>query len=88
VLRGINQNYRWVDLGDSGLLDGLNAELAAWEVELNSTGSIVVPVSQGDLRYRLELGPPGEPEAEVGHVLFFAGSTVVAELPVYQRSST
>lgn len=88
VLRGINQNYEWIDLDDTGLLAGLEQELAAWEVEINSTGSIVIPVSEGDLRYRLELGPSGEPEAEVGHVLFFAGSTVVAELPVYQRASS
>lgn len=88
VLRGMNQDYEWVPLTDTGLLPGLEEELAAWEVELNSTGSIVVPVSEGDLRYRLELGPPADAETEVGHVLFFAGSTVVAELPVYQRAAT
>jgi D-alanyl-D-alanine carboxypeptidase (penicillin-binding protein 5/6) len=88
VLRGIDQDYDWVALDDTGLLSGLEDELAAWEVEMNSAGSLVVPVSQGDLRYRLELGPPAAPEAEAGHVLFFAGSTVVAELPVYQRART
>jgi len=88
VLRGIDQNYDWIALDDLDVLGGLQDELAAWEVELESTGSIAVPVSQGDLRYRLELGPPAAAEAEVGHVLFFAGSTVVAELPVYQRAGT
>ncbi len=87
VLRGIDQEYDWVDLDDAGPLAGLRDELAAWEVELNGAGSIAVPVAQGDLRYRLELGPPAEPEAEAGRVLFFAGSTVVAELPVYQRAT-
>jgi len=87
VLRGIDQNYDWVRLDDPELLGGLRDELAAWDVELNSSGAIAVPVSQGDLRYRLELGPPAAPEAQVGRVLFFAGSTVVAELPVYQQAA-
>lgn len=80
-------DYTWRTIDDD-TFPGLSEELSAWGVSLQATGSVVTPNADGDPRYRLELGPAGQPEAEVGRVLFFAGSTVVAALPVYQNATT
>ncbi len=87
ILREMDQDYRWTSLDESPGLAGLSAELAAWNVRLGSESAIPTPVDAGELRYRLELGPEGEPESEVGRVLFFAGSTLIAERSVLQQAS-
>ena len=40
------------------------------------------------LRYLLQLGPEGKPNAQVGQVLFFIGSEQVAARPVVQLKTT
>jgi D-alanyl-D-alanine carboxypeptidase (penicillin-binding protein 5/6) len=87
VLGAIDDQYEWTLLSDMPDFVDLQAELSAWNVELDSDVSIPVPSNLGDLRYRLELGPVGEPDSEVGRVVFFAGSTLVAERPVIQLAS-
>ncbi|MGH2548144.1 MAG: D-alanyl-D-alanine carboxypeptidase family protein, partial [Thermomicrobiales bacterium] len=79
-------DYTWRTIDDESF-PGLSDEMNAWGVSLQADGSVVTPNADGDPRYRLELGPAGQPEAEVGRVLFFAGSTVVAALPVYQNAT-
>ncbi|CAN5349395.1 hypothetical protein BH09CHL1_BH09CHL1_09650 [soil metagenome] len=79
-------DYTWYTIDDESF-PGLSDEMNAWGVSLQADGSVVTPNADGDPRYRLELGPAGQPEAEVGRVLFFAGSTVVAALPVYQNAT-
>jgi hypothetical protein len=79
-------DYTWRAIDDK-TFPGLSDELSAWGVSLKASGAVVTPNVDGDPRYRLELGPAGEPEGEVGRVLFFAGSTVVAALPVYQNAT-
>lgn len=81
------RDYTWRAIDDDSF-PGLSEELSAWGVSLQASGSVVTPNADGDPRYRLELGPAGQPEAEVGRVLFFAGSTVVATLPVYQNATS
>ena len=87
ILSEMDQDYRWTSIASEPALDGLSSELSAWNVALASSASIPAPVSAGDLRYRLELGPVGQPDSEVGRVLFFAGSTLVAERPVLQLAT-
>jgi D-alanyl-D-alanine carboxypeptidase (penicillin-binding protein 5/6) len=79
-------DYTWRAIDDE-TFPGLSDELSAWGVSLEASGAVVTPNADGDPRYRLELGPAGQPETEVGRVLFFAGSTVVAALPVYQNAT-
>lgn len=79
-------DYTWRTIDDDSF-PGLSDELSAWGVTLQAAGSVVIPNGDGDPRYRLELGPATQPEAEAGRVLFFAGSTVVAALPVYQNAT-
>jgi D-alanyl-D-alanine carboxypeptidase (penicillin-binding protein 5/6) len=87
VMASMDRDYAWMDIEESPELAGLPAELSAWNVALENTTDLVVPASGGDLRYRLELGPVGEPDSPVGRVLFFAGSTLVAERTVLQLAS-
>jgi D-alanyl-D-alanine carboxypeptidase (penicillin-binding protein 5/6) len=81
-----SDDYAWQPIDDS-VFPGLKAELDAWGVSLKAPGTLVLPKTGGNPRYRLELGPAAQPEAEAGRVLFFAGSTVVAALPVYQNAT-
>jgi hypothetical protein len=54
-------------------------------VMLKNETSIVIPTDRvSSLRYLLQLGPAGKPNAQVGHVLFFVGSEKIAEMPVFQ----
>jgi D-alanyl-D-alanine carboxypeptidase (penicillin-binding protein 5/6) len=87
IMTSMDQDYTWRDIADLPALEGLPAELSAWNVTLENSANLAIPASAGDLRYRLELGPTGEPDSVVGRVLFFAGSTLVAERPVLQLAS-
>ena len=86
IYNRFDADYTWRTIDDDSF-PGLSEELNAWGVSLKASGSVVLPMANGDPRYRLELGPAGQAEAEVGRVLFFAGSTVVAALPVYQNAT-
>ena len=85
VLNAIERHVRWVSPADPEEIPGLRDELTAWQVTLKDETAIVVPAAQlASLRYLLQLGPAGQPNAEVGHVVFFIGSTKIAEMPVFQ----
>ena len=87
VRTAMTQDYAWHSLTNSDDITGLSAELSAWSVALDDSNEIVAPVKDGAFHYRLELGPAGEPNTQVGHVLFFAGSTLIAERSVLQQAS-
>lgn len=85
VLTAIDSNYDWLDPNVTGLSD----ELAAWQVSLSNKAQVVVRKSQEQpLRYLLQLGPAGKPNAQVGQVLFFVGSEQVAARPVVQLKTS
>jgi D-alanyl-D-alanine carboxypeptidase len=85
VLSAIEREVRWVAPDDPEEVPGLRDELAAWQVVLKHPASIVVPADRlRSLRYVLQLGPAGKPNARVGHVVFFVGSEKIAEVPVFQ----
>lgn len=85
ILEQMDEDYTWVTASDEGTVPGLDEALAAWGVAVKRGPSLVVPADSADeLTFRLRLGPPGEPEAEVGRVLFFAGSVMVGERVLIQ----
>jgi len=87
ILGALREDYRWLDPAQAQEVEGLSEELAAWEAELPDGPDIVLPAERAEeLRYRLVLGPPGEPDAEIGRVLFFVGGDLLSERPVVQAA--
>jgi D-alanyl-D-alanine carboxypeptidase (penicillin-binding protein 5/6) len=85
IIRAIPQAYTWVDLNDPNGITGLAAEAAAWQVGFGPGTELVVPKDkQGDVKYRMVLGPVGKSGDAVGRVLFFIGDKQIADQPVYQ----
>lgn len=85
ILEKMDTDYEWVDISRDEDVPGLKAEMAAWQVELESSDSIVVPRrDESPVTYLLALGPEGSTEAEVGRVLFFQNAEQVAERTVIQ----
>jgi hypothetical protein len=84
ILGAMDNDFRWVQPGDESF-PGLSQELAVWDVRLSDNAAIVLPAaSTQSLRYLLQLGPPGQPNAPVGSLLIFSGDQIVAEKPVLQ----
>jgi D-alanyl-D-alanine carboxypeptidase len=87
IIGAMTQDYRWVQPGDADF-PGLAQELAVWNVRLGDDHALVLPAGESEsLRYLLQLGPPAEPDAPVGSLLFFSGDQVVAERQVLQAGS-
>jgi hypothetical protein len=85
IFGAMDEEYRWLTPSDPGTIPGLDDALAAWGAVLEIGPSLVVQAGEVDqITFRLRLGPPGEPEAEVGRVLFFAGSVMVGERVLLQ----
>jgi D-alanyl-D-alanine carboxypeptidase len=85
VLGAIERDVRWVAPSDPAAVPGLHEEMAAWQVALKDDSAILVPADRAEtLRYLLQLGPAGEPNSQVGLVVFFVGSEKIAEKPVFQ----
>lgn len=81
----MTEEYRWVSLVAPESLPGLNEELAVWRATLDPAIAQPVPAASLDgLRYRLVLGPEGDPGAEIGRIMLFAGPEVIGERPVFQ----
>jgi len=85
VLKAIEQDVRWVAPSDPEDVPGLREEMAAWQVVLKDDRAIVVPAAgMASLRYLLQIGPAGKPNARIGSVVFFVGSEKIADVPVFQ----
>ncbi len=88
ILDALERDFRWLSPADPNDLPGLTDELAAWQVTLKDQSAIVIPASKADaLRYRLKLGPEGLPDQPVGSLLFFLGTTQIAERPLFQLAA-
>ncbi|GIW03910.1 MAG: hypothetical protein KatS3mg059_0530 [Thermomicrobiales bacterium] len=88
ILDALERDFRWLSPADPNDLPGLTDELAAWQVTLKDESAIVIPASQADaFRYRLKLGPEGLPDQPVGSLLFFLGTTQIAERPLFQLAA-
>lgn len=87
VLSGLQHDYRWISPTAADEVSGLAPELAAWDVTLHASPALVIPAAaSGQFSYQLRLGKAGKPNSEVGRVVFFVGSSEIAERPVYQSS--
>lgn len=88
ILNAVLTDYQWIDPADPAAFEGLTEELAAWQAALKGGASVVFPAARrGELRYRLVLGPPAEPDAEIGKVVFLVGNDPLSEQPLFQRST-
>jgi D-alanyl-D-alanine carboxypeptidase len=88
LLASLDVDYRWIAPLQDGALPGLKEELNVWDVELRDTQAVVLPADQAaGIRYLLQLGPPAEPEAEVGSLLIYSGDQVVDREPVFQEAT-
>jgi len=85
VLDKMAKDYQWIDISRDSDMPGLKDELAAWQVGLDNSDSIVVPRNDDDqVTYLLQLGPETKPEEKAGQVLFFRNAKQVAERSVVQ----
>jgi len=85
IFASIEQDYSWVSPDSDDAIPGLAAELDAWEVGLANGNPIVLLSTQvANLRYVLRLGPPASAQSEVGELLLYDGTVLVAERPVVQ----
>lgn len=85
IFDALERDFRWLSPADPNDLPGLSDELAAWQVTLKDQSAIVIPASQaGAFRYRLKLGPEGVPDQPIGSLLFYLGTTQIAERPLFQ----
>ena len=89
VTEAMTTDYTWISLAEPGSLPGLAEELAVWRATVDPRIAQPVPAADRDgLRYRLVLGPEGDPGAEVGRIMLFAGPEVIGERPVFQAGGS
>lgn len=85
VVAAMTAEYSWISLATAEHLPGLSEELAAWQATVDPMVAQPIPTADlSGLRYRLVLGPEGEPGTEVGRIMLFAGPEVIGERPVFQ----
>lgn len=85
IFDALDRDYVWLSPASPGEVDGLDEAMAAWQVALKPGPAMAVPAEEAEkIRYRLRLGPPAEPNEQVGRVLFFVGPRQIGELPLYQ----
>jgi serine-type D-Ala-D-Ala carboxypeptidase (penicillin-binding protein 5/6) len=85
ILDAVREEYVWLDPNSPGTVSGLVEELSVWEVDLGTDDLVPVPAANAaEVRYRLVLAPPTEPEGLAGHIQFYVGTRLLSELPALQ----
>jgi D-alanyl-D-alanine carboxypeptidase (penicillin-binding protein 5/6) len=85
ILSAMDRDFTWLSPSSDDALPGLAAELDVWDVELVDADPIVLPSAEiTELRYVLRLGPPASAQSEVGELLLYDGTELIAERPVVQ----
>ena len=85
LLDAVEADYLWLDPTSPGAVSGLTEELSVWEVDLASGDLLPVPAGNADeIRYRLVLGPPSDPEKQAGEVQFYVGEQLLSERAALQ----
>jgi D-alanyl-D-alanine carboxypeptidase len=85
LLDAVKGDYLWLDPTSPGAVSGLAEELSVWEVDLATGDLLPVPASSADeVRYRLVLGPPSDPESPAGQVQFYVGEQLLSERAALQ----
>ncbi|MBX3071898.1 MAG: D-alanyl-D-alanine carboxypeptidase [Thermomicrobiales bacterium] len=78
-------DFAWISPTAENGLDGLTAELEAWDVALTDERPLVVRSGQlAALRYTLRLGPPVGANEEAGELLVYDGPTLIDSRAVVQ----
>jgi D-alanyl-D-alanine carboxypeptidase (penicillin-binding protein 5/6) len=89
LVSAMTTEYSWISLAGPEHLPGLSEELAVWQATVDPRVAQPVPTAaMAGLRYRLVLGPEGEPGSEVGRIMLFSGSEVIGERPVFQAGGS
>jgi serine-type D-Ala-D-Ala carboxypeptidase (penicillin-binding protein 5/6) len=87
LLDAVKADYLWLDPTSPDAVSGLAEELSVWEVDLATGDLLPVPASSAEeVRYRLILGPPSDPESPAGHVQFYVGEQLLSERAALQAS--
>jgi serine-type D-Ala-D-Ala carboxypeptidase (penicillin-binding protein 5/6) len=85
ILDAVRGEYVWLNPGSPGEISGLMEELSVWDVDLGSEGLLPVPAADvEDVRYRLVLAPPTDPQSPAGRIQFYIGTRLLSELPALQ----
>jgi D-alanyl-D-alanine carboxypeptidase (penicillin-binding protein 5/6) len=85
LISAVSDSYVWLDPASPGIVAGLSDELSVWEAELVDNALLPVPASAAaELRYRLVLLPPADPDQPVGDVEFFVGERLLSVRPALQ----
>jgi D-alanyl-D-alanine carboxypeptidase len=85
LLDAVKADYLWLDPTSPGVISGLAEELSVWEVDLATGDLLPVPAStEGEIRYRLVLGPPSAPKSPAGEVQFYVGEQLLSERATLQ----
>jgi D-alanyl-D-alanine carboxypeptidase (penicillin-binding protein 5/6) len=85
LLDAVRADYLWLDPTSPGVVSGLVEELSVWEVDLATNDLLPVPAGSGDeVRYRLVLAPPSDPEVPAGQVQFYVGEQLLSERAALQ----
>lgn len=85
IFSSLEQDFAWLSPVSGDAIPGLAAELDVWDVGLMDEEPIVLRSTQvANLRYVLRLGPPAGAQSEVGELLLYEGTELIAERPVVQ----
>ena len=85
LLDAVKADYLWLDPTSPDAVSGLTEELSVWEVDLATGDLLPVPAGSADeVRYRLVLGPPSDPESPAGAVQFYVGEQLLSERAALQ----
>ena len=85
ILDAVRQDYVWLQPTSPGVVSGLHEELSVWDVNLAADSMLPVPAeSASDVRYRLVLEPPSDPQSPAGRIQFYVGDRLLSELPAIQ----
>jgi D-alanyl-D-alanine carboxypeptidase len=85
ILEAVREDYVWLDPASPGAISGLLEELSVWQVNLPPESMLPVPAeATADVRYRLVLAPPAQPQSPAGQIEFYVGTRLLSELPALQ----
>lgn len=88
LIDAVQHDFVWLNPAEPGVIAGLTDEMAVWDVGFASGELVPVPAATASqIRYRVVLSPPGNPQSEVGEVEFYVGDRYLSGLPTFQLDS-
>lgn len=87
LVDAVQDDFQWIDPTAPGELTGFVEELGVWDVALERSVLLPVPIGGAtQLRYRLDLDPPADDSADSGEVQFYLGNALLSEQPMIQAN--